>query len=99
MVWESGHTLVECPFCKKHVVAAFRRPRHRQGHTSRISAGAKVTFRSVDEKVYVQGDCPNCGAKNQDIQKVYDGKAKKAVDHAAVVARLRAAGLPTRIEG
>ena len=95
----TGKATVECPFCKKVAVQAFYKPSFKQAKTSRISAGAKTTFHRVGEKYFIQGDCPNCGAKNKDIQGWYDGKGKKKeVSHEERLRRIKEAGLPTVIE-
>jgi hypothetical protein len=57
-------------------------------------------FHRQDEKYFIQGDCPNCGAKNKDIQAWYDGQyEEKKVSHEERVKRMRTkdARLPTRI--
>ena len=37
----------------------------------------------MPEQHFIQGDCPNCGAKNKDIQAWYDGQYddEKKVSH------------------
>ncbi len=95
----TGKATIECPFCKKVAVTAFFKPSYRQGKTSRISAGAKTTYHRVDEKYFIQGDCPNCGAKNKHIQDWYDGKEeRRCLTHEERLKRIREAGLPTVIE-
>jgi len=97
----TGKSLVECPFCHKMGVVAFHKPSFLQGKVSRISAGSKTTYTRVDEKYFIQGDCPNCGAKQKDIQKWYDGEyeEQKKISHKEFLERLKKAGLPTRIKG
>lgn len=65
-----------------------------------VSAGAKTTFRRVAEKYFIQGDCANCGAKNNEIQDWNDGKGRKkrSISPVERLARLRETGLPTVIE-
>jgi len=99
VTYSQGAAIVECPFCHKVGVAAFYKPSFAQGKVSRISAGAKTTFRRVDEKYFIQGDCPNCGAKNRDIQVWYDGQYEgKRLSHEERLKRIKDSGLPTRIE-
>ena len=100
ITYHSGKSIVECPFCHKVGVVAFHKPSFLQGRVSRISAGAKTTYTRVDEKYFIQGDCPNCGAKKKDIQKWYDGQyeGEKKVSHQERIRRIKEAGLPTRIE-
>ena len=53
----------------------------------------------MPEQHFIQGDCPNCGARNKDIQAWYDGQYEgKKVSHEEKIKRIRDAGLPTRIE-
>lgn len=100
VTYTSGKATVECPFCHKMGVAAFHKPSFAQGKVSRISAGAKTTFTRVDEKYFVQGDCPNCGAKNKDIQAWYDGQYEgKKLSHEERIKRMKESGMPTRVEG
>jgi len=83
-------------------VTAFHKPSFLQAKVSRISAGAKTTYSRVDEKYFIQGDCPNCGAKQKDIQKWYDGKGEKKKitkeDYKKIINRLKNQGFPTKIE-
>lgn len=96
----SGRARVECPFCKKIGVTAFHKPSFLQGKTSRISAGAKTSFHRVRERYFIQGDCPNCGAKNKDLQAWFDGTYQddKQLSHEERIRRMKEAGFPTRIE-
>jgi len=95
----TGHAEVECPFCHKMGVKAFYKPSYLQARTSRISAGAKITYHRVPESYEIQGDCPHCGAKEKDIQKWYDGEYReKKLSHKELVERIKKSGLPTKIE-
>ncbi len=102
MAYQPGKAIVECPFCHKICVIAFHKPSFLQGKTTRISAGAKTVYKRIDEKYFIQGDCPNCGAKEKDIQKWYDGEGEKKKltkgDHKKIIERFKKQGLPTRIE-
>ena len=98
----SGKSVVECPFCHKVGVAAFHKPSFGQGKVSRISNKSATTYSRVDEKYFIQGDCPDCGAKEKDIQKWYDGQGEKEEvteeEHKKRIKRLKESGLPTRLE-
>jgi len=53
----------------------------------------------MPEQHFIQGDCPNCGARNKDIQAWYDGQYEgKKVSHEEKIKRIRDAGMLTRIE-
>jgi transposase len=97
----TGKSVVECPFCHKTGVTAFFKPSFAQGSkSSSASAGSKTTYSRVDEKYFIQGDCPNCGAKNKDIQAWYDGQGEEKLteeDRKKIIERMKKQGLPTEI--
>ena len=88
---------LECPFCKKAKVKASYKESYIQAHASSISAGKKYTHQRVPEKWEILENCPNCKAKKQDIQDMYDGK-KKPETKEERRKRLMQAGIPTEIE-
>lgn len=99
MAYQSGKAIVECPFCHKVGVMAFHKPSYSEASTSRISNKSATTYRRVDEKYFIQGDCPKCGKSQKDIQKWYDGEyaKEKELSHKERLKRLKEAGLPTKI--
>lgn len=101
ITYTTGKSTVECPFCHKTCVSAFHKPSFAQGRVSRISNKSATTYSRQDEKYFIQGDCPNCGAKEKDIQKWYDGQYEKEMteeDRQKVIERMKKQGLPTQIE-
>jgi len=95
----SGKARVECPFCHQVCVTAFHKPSFLEGRTSRISAGSRIKYHRVPERYFIQGDCPNCKARNKDLQAWYDGThEEKKQTHEERIQRLKDSGLPTRVE-
>ena len=97
MGYQSGKTVMQCPFCKQQAVQCFHRPAYSQAKTSRISGGSKITYTRIPETYEVCGNCPNCGKTKREIQNFFDGK--KEIPHEERIERLKKAGIPTRIEG
>jgi len=91
-----GETFIECPFCHKAQVRLFHKEGYIQGRTSRISAGAKITYYKVPDSYKVLENCPNCGKTASEIQKALDEDIPKR-SHRERIERLKQAGLPTRI--
>ena len=94
----SGKAVIECPFCHKIGVVAFHKPSYLQAHTSRISAGAKTKYVRMPESYSIQSDCPHCGAKQKDIQAVFDGKYKKKLSHKERIKLWKKRGLPLTLK-
>lgn len=95
----SGHAVVKCPFCGKDVVKAFHKPSYLEHKKSSISAKSRITYYRVPESYAIQGDCPECNAKNRDLQAWYDGTYQEnRLSHEDRVKRIKAAGLAARIE-
>ena len=95
----TGRARVECQFCKEVCVTAFHEPIYKEGRTSRISAGSKTSFHRVPERYFIQGDCPNRGRKNKDIQACYDGTYEEnKLTHEERIKRKPDARLPSQIE-
>lgn len=88
---------LDCPFCKKAKIKVSFKESFRQASASSISAGKKYTYQKKPEIWIILEDCPNCGAKKQDIQDMYDGK-KKPETKDERKKRLLAAGIPTEIK-
>ncbi len=88
--------LLKCPFCGKENLKAIHKPSYMQAKTSRISAGAKITYQRVPETYQVVGSCPDCGKTAREIQDRFEGK--KEIPHEERIARMKNAGIPTAYE-
>lgn len=88
---------LDCPFCKKGKVKVSFKESYIQASASSISAGKKYSYSKRPETWEILEDCPECGAKKNDIQDMYDGK-KKPESKEERRKRLMAAGIPTQIE-
>ena len=100
--YQSGSSIIKCPFCGEHVISAFHKPSFAQASRTSISAGVKYTYHRKDEVYEIAGDCPKCGAKEKDIYKKVNGldedrKVTKE-DHQKLLERLKSMGMPTKIE-
>jgi hypothetical protein len=89
-----GEKELECPFCSIGKIKTFYKEGYKQAHTSRIS-GRKATRSFQRPETYeVLEDCPNCGAKRNDIQAFFDGKYQKKISHEERMERFKKRGLP-----
>lgn len=88
---------LDCPFCKKAKIKATHKEGYIQSKASSISAGKKYTKHKVGEKWEILEDCPECGAKKNVIQDMYDGKSRPETKEERLK-RLKAAGIPTIVE-
>jgi len=93
-----GETEIECPFCKKVKIRMFHKEGYLQAKTSRISAGAMITYHRVPDTYDVLEDCHNCGKTKKEIQKALEGEIPtKQISHECLK-RLKETGLPTKIK-
>jgi sarcosine oxidase delta subunit len=99
MSFQSGKTVIECPFCKKVGIAAFHWPQRREAHVSRISNKSATTYSIKPEKYDILSDCPNCGKTKREIENFFEGKTKEKRTHEERLERLKKRGLPLVIEG
>ena len=88
---------LDCPFCRKAKVRVSFKESFIQASASSISQGKKYTYSRKPEKWEILEDCPNCNAKRQYIQDMYDGK-KKPETKEERRKRLMDSGIPTKIE-
>lgn len=79
-------------------MTAFYKPSFAQGKTSRISSKSATIYTRKQEQYFIQGDCPECGAKNNDIQKWYDGEQdENKLTHEQKIEKMKRSGTPTQI--
>lgn len=98
MVWEDTK-LIPCPFCDNGVVRVIHVPFLKKDNISSTVGGRRSkTFSSSVENYSVLEDCPNCGAKSDNIERALNsGKDYKKPSRRKILERMRKAGLPTRI--
>lgn len=101
MGYQSGQSIIKCPFCGEYAVSAFHRPSFLQAARTSVSAGVKYTYKRKDEVYEIAGDCPKCGAKEKDIYNRVNFKDEKkevtADEHQKRIERLKAAGFGTKL--
>lgn len=89
--------VIECPFCKKLGVKAYRKPSCLEDKTSRISAGAKTKYYRVPETYMVMSGCPHCGKSQKEMRRARETGMTREVTHEERLRRPKEGGLPTRI--
>ena len=85
-------TTLECPFCKRNTIKAFRRPSYLGHKTTRISAGAKTTYFRVPESYEIKSGCSNCSKSLKKVKEAYEGKKK--ISHGEIIKLWKEQGVP-----
>ncbi|MBU5690348.1 MAG: hypothetical protein KQA35_04460 [Candidatus Aenigmarchaeota archaeon] len=83
----------KCPFCNKEVITLTYYPSILKSKTSRTSSNSKTVFYKTKEKYEVSSDCPNCGKKAKEIQKVLNEGKKDPEKEKEILKRLEDQGL------
>jgi len=96
-MWESGDRTIECPFCGKTTVKAFRRPSRLEHKVTHISAGSKTVYYRVPESYDILSSCSACGKSKKEIERAFKTGITKEISHEERLKRLRESGLPTKI--
>ncbi len=91
--------VLKCPFCDKGDIEAVYQPSRVEKRMSRGSGFNRMTPTYVDESYIVTMDCPKCGKKASEIERVLNrgGKKTKPPSNKEILRRLKEAGLPTKV--
>lgn len=89
---------MECPFCGKGRIELLATPEYYSYKTSHAAHQTKRIPLYHPEDIEVKSSCQECGKGRNDIKKSLNGGEKKEIPHDEAVRRLKAAGLPTKIE-
>lgn len=72
-------------------------PPIKQSKIVRGSAVSKAKWVYIDERYEALDDCPVCGKKRSEIQRFMNKPESKPLATNKILARLKKAGLPTRV--
>jgi hypothetical protein len=88
---------IDCPFCKKGKIAITTIPEHYSYSCARAFGKVKRIPVVHPERITVHNSCKNCKKSKAEIKEAMQHGTTKS--HEEILKRIKASGLPTRIEG
>ena len=87
-------TEIKCPFCNKGEIICLYTPSFWQEKRSITATfGSRRQLKKSKEKYEVQSDCPKCGKKAKEIQKILNEGKEDTEKEKKIFERLKAQGI------
>lgn len=89
---------VKCPFCGKGDIELIRTLDWYSEHRAHAAGRSAMIPHYHPEKIEIRNKCPNCGKSKKNLKEAIERGTSKEMSHEERLKRIKAAGLPTKIE-